>query len=236
MGSRKKKPFKNKKTILITAVSIAVLAAGIVGTAVFLKLGGPEKEFSKMPIEVRQMISMAEEVKAGALKIDDGLAQFKDLGKILAKPGKMQEVLDFLPALRMEMDRYQEDVSAIIDHIEGYGHFFTDQGKPWVFDIARFYSSDYMISQIKSCHQYLNATDSLLRYALDNFHEIKDIKSEAHLKNYDAYYIRYVRAAEKFDKLTLQLKDFQSTLLRENPKIAPYLPGERKVKAFEYWN
>ncbi|MCP3900519.1 MAG: hypothetical protein GY707_12480, partial [Desulfobacteraceae bacterium] len=89
-----------------------------------------------------------------------------------------------------------------------------------------------MQQHLDSLDEYLNAFEELLLFSYRNFYKIAELENPKALRNYDAYYLQYRRAAEKFSRYNSHRTEYQNQFIQEHPKIAAYLPGVRQTDVF----
>ncbi len=63
-----------------------------------------------------------------------------------------------------------------------------------------------------------------------------EFKSEQHRQSYNAYYILYRRAADKYNRFNRKLVSFQNEFVESHPEVSPFLPGSHQLESFKFWD
>ncbi len=60
--------------------------------------------------------------------------------------------------------------------------------------------------------------------------------SKQHMMTYDAYYMRYRRAADSFNRFNRKRIAFQNQFVESHPEVKPFLPGSHHHEPFKFWD
>ena len=93
----------------------------------------------------------------------------------------------------------------------------------WLAAIVLYNASGKLasLSLVQSRIRYLAAFENMLQYTRYNFNNIMELKSSAHMANYDAYYLRYRSVADAHNRVNKKRVEFQNKFIQEHPKVKP---------------
>lgn len=176
---------------------------------------------------------MADELQRTTEEFDAAILQLEEMGRIVSGLDKIGETIEYIGVVRKASNKNKKMVSELIDYIAKYKGYFDKKDVKWVFLIKEYYNNDVIRLHLDSFEEYLDAFEDLLRFSYRNFYQISEIEDPKFLKNYDAYYLRYGRASQRFSKYNLSRNEYQKEFVSSHPKIAAYLPGVRQTDVFD---
>ena len=162
----------------------------------------------------------------------DAILRLEELGRIVSGLEKIGETIEYIEIVRSEGNKNKEMVSKLINHINSYRNYYTKKDVTWIFQIEDYYQNDIIRMHLDSFEGYLNAFENVLSFSYKNFYKISEIEDPKFLRNYDAYYLKYRRASERFSKYNMNRNKYQNQFVLEHPKIEAYLPGVRQTDVF----
>ncbi|MCK5098779.1 MAG: hypothetical protein KAR45_11790, partial [Desulfobacteraceae bacterium] len=226
--------FRTKKEegitwIMIFIASFSAVIAGETALYVFKK---EKLKYIDHPPVIRQTLRMADELQKTTEKFDSAIIQLEEMGRIISGLDKIGETIEYIGIVRLAGNKNKEMVSKLINHIDKYKGYFNQKNVKWVFLIEEYYKNNVIRLHLDSFEEYLNSFEDILRFSHKNFYQISKIEDPKFLRNYDAYYLKYRRASEKFSKYNLHRNEYQNQLVKDYPKIEIYLPGVRQTDVF----
>jgi len=226
--------FRARKEEGITWIMIflATFSAVIAGeTALYTIKKEKMKYYDKPPI-IRQVLRIADALQETTEKFDSAIIELEEMSRIVSGLDKIKETAEYIDTVRLAGEANKAMVSKLINYIENYRSYYQKKNVQWVFQIEEYYKSDAIRLHLSSLEDYLSAFEDLLLFSYKNFYKISELEDPKTLKNYDAYYLLYRRAAEKFSKYNMQRTQYQNQFVRAHPKIEIYLPGARQTDVF----
>ncbi|MCK5541574.1 MAG: hypothetical protein KAI40_02700 [Desulfobacterales bacterium] len=226
--------FRTKKEegltwIMIFLASFSVVVASEVTLYTFKK---EKMKYSDQPPVIRQALRIADELQETTEKFDYAIIELEEMSRILSGLEKIDETAEYIGTVRLAGGANKATVSKLINYIGNYRSYYNKKNVQWVFLIEEYYKSDVIRRHLDSFEEYLSAFEDLLLFSYKNFYKISELENPKALRNYDAYYLQYRRAAEKFSKYNLQRTEYQNQFVQEHPKIEAYLPGVRQSDVF----
>jgi hypothetical protein len=226
--------FKAKKEegytwIMIFLATFSAVVAGEIALYVFKS--EKIKYFDKPPV-IRQVLIIADELQETTKKFDSAIIQLEEMSRIVSGLSKIKETAEYIETVRLAGETNKAMVSKLINYIDNYRSYYNKKNINWVFQIEEYYKNDVIGRHLGSLEEYLSAFEDLLLFSYKNFYKISELENPKALKNYDAYYLLYRRAAEKFSKYNLQRNEYQNKFVQDHPKVEVYLPGVRQTDVF----
>lgn len=215
--------------IMIFLASFSAVIAGEIALYAFTK--EKLKYVNKTPI-VREAMKIADELKTTTAKFDASIITLEEMSRIISGLGKIEETINFIAVVRENGNKNKVMVAQLKTYVHKYRSYYSKKNINWVLQIDEYYNNAIVSTHLESLDEYLNSFEDLLVFSYKNFYKIVELEDLKFLKNYDAYYLRYRRAAERFSKYNSHRTEYQRQFVQENPKIAAYLPGARQTKVF----
>lgn len=194
-----------------------------------------KNKYANIPPVTRQMLHLAETLKASTQKFDNALVQLEGMSKVESRINEIKHTIEFIDQVRLIERENKQAIAVFNQYLQDYQSFFVQKDLSWVYKIQEFYDNYNVVQHHKSMHKYLDSFEDLLRYTYRNFYSIKDLKTQEHLENYDQYYLKYRRAVDTHNRFNVRRIDFQNKFLEKFPKVKPYLPGQRQTETFKLW-
>ncbi len=230
--------FKSKKGNL--KAWLALTLGGVVAAAgieVYLYKDYKENnKYSHLPPVVREMILLNEDVKNSTIALFQASAKLDSLGLAISRIGDLTTTLGLISKMREMIQENREDVDRLVGYIEDHGDYIQRQNLGWAFWISKFYKDRNVIQHHDSRLRYFAAFEDMLQYTHDNFDNIMELQSSAHMANYDAYYMRYRGVADMHNRYNKKRIAFQKDFVQEHPEVMPFLPGAHHLKPFNFWD
>lgn len=229
--------FKSRKASGIILIMVFLMTFSAVGgTEFFLytKYMGKNR-YSSLSPEIRQMMRLTEDLKASNVELDKALVKLAGLSRVDSRIHEIKNTIDFIDEVRDIEDANKNAILRLEKYLYDYKRFFVKEDFSWLFKIQEFYDNHNVVQHYKSLKIYFDGFEDLLRYTYVNFSNIKDLKTQEYLENYDQYYLRYRRAVDSLDRFNVKRIDFQNKFIKKYPEVTPYLPGKRQTETFKLW-
>ena len=224
------------KKKMVAGMVVLSCCLAICGEAYLFFSHGNSKADDTVPPIIKQMISLNEDVKKTTIDIYNASAE---LDRLSMSQSRIADIRSTMAVIRMIRDLAEENrkaVERLILFADEHNVYFHRKNLAWIFAIKSFYTDDHMIRHRKSRTDYLSAFERLLTYTHENFQNIMELKSQRHIKNYDAYYMLYRRAADSHNRFSRKRVDFQHQFVQEYPEVKPFLPGPHHLEPFQFWD
>ena len=215
--------------IMIFLASFSAVIAGEVALYMFKK--EKLKYFDQPPV-IRQTLRMADKLQKTTKIFDSAILELEEKGRIVSGLDKIGETIEYIGIVRLAGEKNKAMVSKLLNYIDSYRGYYNKKNVKWIFQIEEYYKNDVTRLHLDSFEEYLNSFEDILRFSHKNFYQISKIEDPKFLRNYDAYYLKYRRASEKFSKYNLHRNEYQNQLVKDYPKIEIYLPGVRQTDVF----
>ncbi len=223
---------KKEEGITWIMLFLATFSAVIAGEVALYNYKYEKLKYSDKSPVIRQTLKTVDELKKTTKIFDASIIELEEMSRLLSGLDKIGETIDFIGEVRVAGAKNKATVSQIKNYIENYRGYFSQKDIEWVFQIEEYYKNDAVTMHLKSLDSYLNAFENLLLFAYKNFYNIAESEDPKALKNYDAYYLQYRRASEKFSKFNMRRNKYQAQFVQQHPKAKPYLPGVRQTEVF----
>ncbi|MCG8634040.1 MAG: hypothetical protein MI863_09440 [Desulfobacterales bacterium] len=230
--------FKSKKGNLGTWVALTLAGVAIAaGIEIWLYKEYKEKnKYSHLPPVVREMIRLNEDVKNSTIALYQASGKLDSLGLAMSRIGDLTTTLGLIGEMREMILENQAAIDRLVGYIEDHGDFIQRQNLGWAFWISKFYKDRNVTLHHESRLRYFNAYEDMLQYTYDNFDNIMELQSSAHMANYDAYYMRYRGVADMHNRFNKKRIAFQKSFVKEHPEVMPFLPGAHHLEPFKFWD
>jgi hypothetical protein len=192
-------------------------------------------KYSHLPREVQRMISLNDDIMASTITLYKAMAKLSGLSLVQSRAKDLETTLDQIATLRELIRENTRDISHMLTYIESHDQQFKAKGLDWAFKILAFYKSSYILQQRQSGEQYFTTFENFIQYTHKNYHNIMEVKSPRHQANYEAYYMRYRRSADRYNRTNRELIRFQDRFIEKNPGVKPFLPGSHNLQ-FKFWD
>jgi hypothetical protein len=182
----------------------------------------------------RGKIHLGDKLKSSTRAFDLSIRDLECLSKTVSTRSKISQTLLSIETVRKRMIESQKDIDQFLSFAKDYKNSLQDEGFSDFLFVEEFFTSPAVRLYPKSLESYLVAFENLLIYTFDNFESINS-KSPPHLKNYDAYYMKYRRAVDKHNLFYAKRIEFQNTLLKKHPGLEQYLPEIKGTDFLKGW-
>ncbi len=226
---------KKEKGVVFVMIFLASFSAVIAGEVFLYSVERERSRYEDVPPLTRQMLRLTDELEAATEKLNSAIIKLEEMSKVESRIDKISETIDFIGRVKILIRKNRESISKVITVANNYKDYFQQEGRDWVFQIEAYYSNEAVVTHFKTLDTYLDTFERLLIYTLEHFYEINDAKDPRAQKNYDAYYMRYRRAVDRYYRFNLRRIEFQRAFLETYPALEEYLPGKRYTDSFRVW-
>lgn len=223
---------KKEEGIAWIMIFLATFSAVIAGEVALYAYNNEKLKYSDQAPVIRQVLILTDELQATTEDFDSKILELEQMSRIVSGLKKIGETIEYIGKVRMAGEKNKAMLSKLMNYIENYRSYFDKKNIKWVFQIEQYYKNEAVRNHLDSLDDYLNAFEDVLVFSYKNFYKIAEIEDPKTLKNYDAYYLIYRRATEKFSKYNLHRTEYQNKFVQENPRLEAYLPGVRQTDVF----
>ncbi len=227
--------FQTKKEEGITWIMIflASFSAVVAGEAFLYNFEKERLKYNDQPPIVRQALVFADELKKTTKDFDLKILELEQMSRIVSGLDKIKETIEYISIVRSTGEKNEAMLSKLMNYIDNYQSYFAKKNIQWVFQIKKYYQNEEVLLHLASLNEYLDSFEDVLMFSYKNFYKIVELEDSKTLRNYDAYYLKYRRATEKFSKYNLRRTEYQNEFVMANPKVSAYLPGIRQTDIFD---
>lgn len=183
---------------------------------------------------VRQVVQMAYNLRDVVDQLNDKIGELDDTSGVGASPESIEETLVFIRSIQRLLDEYIKAIDLFNLSVNEYQERLISEKLGWILYLQKFYKEKIVIKYLRSLDQYLEAFASMLDYTKNHFWEIQSKQARAR-KNYDTYYLNYVRALERHERLDVGRMRFQHLFMKQHPQLEDYLPSMLKHRFIDIW-
>lgn len=224
----------NKSKLLVIVFCITFVI--VMGAEVFLFLGKNTKAEDTTPPIIKEVIALNKDVERTTIDIYNASGKLHAVSLAQSRVGDLQKAVEIIENIRGLVDENHKAIENLIEFIDEHQTYFLRKNLAWVLSIKAFYTDHHVVQQRKSQAQYLAAFEVNLKYTYKNFDKIMVDLSKQHMMTYDAYYMRYRRAADAFNRFNRKRITFQNSFVEEHPEVKPFLPGSHHHEPFKFWD
>lgn len=224
------------KPYAIAVLSMLLLIMVVAGEAYLHGNRSGQEPVAALPPIIKKVISINETVKTSTIQLYEMSKRLDSISMVQSRITDIRNLVEIIQELRTQVDKNHQHIDALLTFINEHETYLQNQNLAWIFVIRDFYSDDIIHHHQQSRTQYLNAFERMLIYMHDNFENIMEVKNQVHLKNYEAYYMIYRRAADNHNRYNRKRLLFQNQFVQSNPEVKPLLPGSHHLEPFKFWD
>ncbi len=226
--------FKTRKEegLIWIMIFLATFSAVVAAEITLYTFKSEKLKYSDRPPVVRKALRMADELKKTTKEFDLAIIELEQRSRILSGMDKIKETAEYIESVRLIGNTNKAIVLELINYIHNYRSYYSKKDVKWVFQIEEYYKNHAIQMHLDSLGEYLDSFETLLLFSYKNFYMISELENPKALRNYDAYYLQYRRAAEKYSKYNLLRNEYQKQFIQNYPEIKVYLPGVRQTDVF----
>ena len=225
---------RRKKSILPIVIFLSVFVLVGVGEGFLFSKFKEKTVYEKYSPVVQEVIRMANDIRSVVKKVNNIIGELEDKRGVSASPENIEEALVFIRSARAQMDQYTRVVANFNAASNEYHDRLRSEKLGWILYLQRYYKEKIVVKYLKSFVQYLQSFAAMLEYTKAHFYEIQGKEAKAR-RNYDSYYLNYVRALERHERLDVARMRFQRNFLKQHPKLKHYLPSVLNRQLIDIW-
>jgi len=220
--------------LILLSFTFFIAAAG---TEVYLfNISHEQHQYRQLPPILKQVIRLNENVKHSTVKIYDLSSKLDSISMVQSRISDIQTTLELIAILELEISNNQMVINNLIDFLNKKHTYLSKKNITWVFSVKKFYQNPIVLRHNEQRSSYYTALKNLLTYTKMNFGKIMKSKSQVHRKNYNVYYMRYRRAADKLNRINRERIQYQHEFIQKFSEVAPLLPGKHQIEPFRFWD
>ncbi|MBF0257771.1 MAG: hypothetical protein HQK62_02855 [Desulfamplus sp.] len=224
---------RKKSLIPLTAFLVIVILVGV-GESVLYHRVKDRIIYSSYSPKAREILRFTEDLKYSVQKLNNLALQLDDMSRVDSSPEKIYEVLAFVKAMQSLMEDNQRAVKKFMLVVNDYRNLLIEENFNWLLKIEEYYNEPVVVKYLRTLAAYLDTFSSLLEYTGEHFQEITAGDS-VYIKNYDGYYMNYLRALESHSRIDVNRMQFQHNFLVHAPELEPYLPIILQKRFVNIW-
>lgn len=223
-----------KSMVSLTAFLLIVILVGIGESFLYSRIKD-KIIYSNYSATARDILRVSDTLKYSVRQLNDLTLELEDMNRVDSSTEKINEVLTFMDIMHSQMERTQRNVKKFVLVVNDYRNLLIDENFGWLLKIEEYYNEPVVKKYLKSLASYMDAFSALLRYTSENFEGISE-RDPMSLKNYDEYYMNYVRALDSHTLSDISRMQYQHNFLLHTPELEPYLPTILQKKFVNIWN
>lgn len=188
------------------------------------------------PPILKKMLELNEDVKQTTIEIYNASGKLDSISMVQSRITDIKSSIETIAKMRDLVDQNQQAIDRLVEFTQEHEIYFYRKNLDWIFSIRNFYNDPNVINHHQSRSNYLAAYETLMTYTYENFNNIMELKSQRHMKSYDAYYMRYRRAADSHNRFNRKRIAFQNEFIEKFPEVKPFLPGSHHLEPFKFWD
>ncbi|MBF0468097.1 MAG: hypothetical protein HQK61_04315, partial [Desulfamplus sp.] len=202
---------RKKSLVPLTVFAVIFILVGV-GESFLYQMVKEKIIYSSYSPTAREILKFTEDLKYSVQQLNNLTLQLEDMSRVDSSPEKIYEVLAFVNAMQSLIKDNQRAVKRFVLIVNDYRNLLIDENFQWLLKIEEYYNEPVVEKYLRNLAAFLDAFSSLLRYTGENFYEITAGNS-VYLKNYDGYYMNYVRALESHSRIDVSRMQFQHNFL-----------------------
>ncbi len=227
------KSASKSKKIIIVLICVITLVLGVILYFFISNKSSPE---DILPPIIKEAMLLNDDIKKNTIDIYNATGKLDSLSMVQSRITDVRSSLKNIGHLRELIIENEKAVERLILFIEEHNDFFRRKNMEWINSIRLFYSDRLVLQNQESRAKYFASFESLLNYTEKNFTFIMDLKSQQHQQSYNIYYMRYRRAADKYNRFNRKFVSFQNEFVESHPEVSPFLPGAHQSGPFKFWD
>ncbi len=225
---------RRKKSILPIVIFLSVFILVGVGEGFLFSRFKEKKVYENHSPVVQEVIRMANDIRSVVKKVNNIVGELEDKRGVGASPENIEETQVLIRSARAQMEQYTRVVGNFNAASNEYHDRLLSENLGWILYLQHYYKEKIVVKYLKSFVQYLQAFAAMLEYTKAHFYEIQGKDAKAR-RNYDSYYLNYVRALERHERLNVARMRFQHNFLKQHPKLERYLPSTFNRELIDIW-
>ncbi len=227
------KSTSKSKILIIAFICVFVVALGVIVYFFASSKSSPE---DNLPPIIKEAMRINDDIKKTTIDIYNATGKLDSVSMVQSRITDVKSSLKNIGHLRELIIENEKAVERLILFIEDHNDFFRRKNMAWINSIRLFYSDRQVLQHQDSRAEYFARFESLLKYTEKNFKFIMELKSQQHQQSYNIYYMRYRRAADKYNRFNRKFVSFQNEFVESHPEVSPFLPGAHQTGQFKFWD
>ncbi|MBF0302203.1 MAG: hypothetical protein HQK73_04120 [Desulfamplus sp.] len=225
---------QKKSLIPLTVLVVIFVLVGIGESFLYTRIKN-KIIYSSYSATAREILGFADELRYSVEQLNSLTLELEGMNSIDSSPAKINEVLYFINTMKESIKKNDRVVKKFLLVVNDYRDILIKEKFDWLIKIEEYYNQPVVIKYLNHLDLYLEAFYSLLQYTGENFQEINS-RTPLYIKNYDGYYMNYVRELESHNRIDVVRMQFQHNFLVHYPQLEPYLPTIIKTRFMNIWS
>ncbi len=223
------------KKLLPSLVIFSALFVLVVIFEVFFYADLKQKiQHDNYPPHVKQALEYTAELRKTTVELNRYIENLDELGRVNSSLEKIIETLKLVETMEnvlVETTAISQDFLILMKDCSST---INQSELQWLHSLAAYYADDSVIKYINALKFYIDAFSGLLKFTRDNFDEIH-LKNSKQQKNYDYYYLRYLRSLERHNNIDIKRMIFQKKFLKKYPDLVSHIPVISHTRFLRVW-
>lgn len=183
----------------------------------------------------KQALDYTDQLKQGMSQLNGFIENLDSLGRVNSSLEKVNSTLDLMKTLKLAATSTEEVSKRFLLLMDDYSLSINESELAWLHHLSDYYTNRAVIKYFTALHIYVEEFSRLLSFTADNFNDIQ-LRNSKHQKNYDYYYLNYIRALERLNKVDIQRMAFHQKITRKYPDITSYVPVISQTRFLKVWH
>ncbi|MBF0572262.1 MAG: hypothetical protein HQK69_00675 [Desulfamplus sp.] len=225
---------RREKSLIPLAILIFVFIAVGIGESFLYSRIKDKIIYSQLSPTAKEVLKLTEQLKYSITQLNYMTLEIDNLSSVDSSTKKIDEAYTLVDTMKSIFDENDKMIKKFILIVNDYRNLLLEENFDWLLKIEEYYKEPIVIKYLGHLSNYLNNFSSLLKYTGENFNEISN-RSPVYLKNYDGYYMNYVRSLESYSLIDVSRMQYQHNFLVHNPELEPYLPTILQKRFVNIW-
>ncbi|MBF0229511.1 MAG: hypothetical protein HQK63_07965 [Desulfamplus sp.] len=225
---------RQKKSLIPLTILLFVFILVGIGESFLYSRFKDKIIYSQYSSTAKEVLKLTEQLEYSIAQLNYMTLELENLSSVDSSIKKIDEAYTLVDTMKSILDENERMIKKFILIVNDYRNVLLEENFDWLLKIEEYYNEPIVIKYLDHLSTYLDSFASLLKYTGENFQEISN-RTPVYLKNYDSYYMTYVRALESHSLIDIGRMQFQHNFLVHNPEIEPYLPTILQKRFMNIW-
>ena len=225
---------RGKKFLVPLVMFFALSGLVVMGEAFFYTKFKQRMQYAKYSPYAKQALEYTTQLKDNMVELNKFIINLDELGRVNSSLEKITETLKLVEAMTHALMKTITVAERFLILMNDYSPAINRGEILWLNHLALYYSDDSVIKYLSALQNYVNSFSALLKFTKENFENIH-LKNSKQQKNYDHYYLKYIRSLERHNNIDINRMAFQKQLLQKYPDLKSYIPIISQTRFLSVW-
>jgi len=184
----------------------------------------------------KQALIMVEKLKKNADLLDTQMENLEIMSKSEKSKSQILNSIAFISMIQKKsLKEFNKNRDTFVAFTDAYSMQIKRDNLDFIIDLKDYYNCHYDSKNMQRLDKYLYTFKKVMFYAAQHVKNIKERKKTS-LQSYDALYVAYRGAVDKYYKSELQRMAYMQRFLKKYPEFSKYLPEKRKLSSLFLWS